>query len=215
MSCDLFTVETVFLRTLYVLFFIDVGTRRVRIAVTANPDAGWMTQQARNLAIDGAMDNVRFLIRYRDSKFTASFDEVFRSEGARVMRTPVRAPRANAFAERFVRTVRSELLDLVLVVGRRHLLRLLRDYEAHYNSHRPTEGSISRHRRGTTSALRRSLLTRSNVQRSSVGSSASTTGRRGEWDKVRDPFKYPCGRNSGAIPRPRFSAYRECDRPGE
>jgi putative transposase len=81
-------------------------------------------------------DNIRFLIGDRDSKFTASFDKVFRSEGARVMRTPVRAPKANAFAERFVRTVRSELLDLVLVLGRRHLLRLLRDYEAHYNSHR-------------------------------------------------------------------------------
>jgi putative transposase len=141
MSCDLFTLETVFLRTLYVLFFIEVGTRRVRIAgVTAHPDAGWVTQQARNLAIDGETDNVRFLIRDRDSKFTASFDEVFRSEGARVIRTPVRAPKANAFAERFVRTVRSELLDLVLVVGRRHLLRLLCDYEAHYNSHRPHRG---------------------------------------------------------------------------
>jgi putative transposase len=141
MSCDLFTVETVFLRTLYVLFFIDVGTRRVRIAgVTANPDAAWVSQQARNLAMDGEADNVRFLIRDRDSKFTASFDEVFRSEGARVMKTPVRAPEANAFAERFVRTVRSELLDLVLVVGRRHLLRLLCDYEAHYNSHRPHRG---------------------------------------------------------------------------
>jgi transposase InsO family protein len=141
MSCDLFTVETVFLRTLYVLFFIDVGTRRVRIAgVTAHPDAAWVTQQARNLAMDGEADNVRFLIRDRDSKFTASFDEVFRSEGARVMKTPVRAPKANAFAERFVRTVRSELLDLVLVLGRGHLLRLLCDYEAHYNSHRPHRG---------------------------------------------------------------------------
>jgi transposase InsO family protein len=141
MSCDLFTVETVFLRPLYVLFFIEVGTRRVRIAgVTANPDAGWVTQQARNLAMDGEADTVRFLTRDRDQKFTASFDEVFRSEGARVMRTPVRAPKANAFAERFVRTVRSELLDLVLVVGRRHLLRLLRDYEVHYNSHRPHRG---------------------------------------------------------------------------
>jgi putative transposase len=90
--------------------------------------------------MDGEADNIRFLIRDRDSKFTASFDEVFRSEGARVMRTPVRAPKANAFAERFVRTVRSELLDLVLVVGRRHLLRLLRDHEAHYNSHRPHRG---------------------------------------------------------------------------
>jgi hypothetical protein len=89
MSCDLFTVETVFLRTLYVLFFIEVGTRRVRIAgVTANPDAGWVTQQARNLAMDGEADNIRFLIRDRDSKFTASFDEVFRSKGARVVRTP-------------------------------------------------------------------------------------------------------------------------------
>jgi putative transposase len=88
--------------------------------------------------MDGEADNVRFLIRDRDSKFTASFDEVFRSQGARVMRTPVRAPRANAFAERFVRTWRSELLDLVL--GRGHLLRLLCDYEAHYNSHRPHRG---------------------------------------------------------------------------
>src|SRR6266540_5761308 len=125
MSCDLLTVETVFLRTLYVLFFIEVGTRRVRIGgVTAHPDAGWMTQQARNLAMDGEADNVRFLIGDREARFTASFHEVFRSEGARVMKTPVRAPKANAFAERFVRTVRSELLDLVLVVGRRHLLRL-------------------------------------------------------------------------------------------
>jgi transposase InsO family protein len=141
MSCDLFTVETVFLRTLYVLFFIEVGTRRVRIGgVTGNPDAGWVTQQARNLAMDGEADNVRFLILDRDSRFTASFDEVFRSEGTRVMKTPVPAPKANAFAERFVRTVRSELLDPVLVLGRRHLLKLLRDYEAHYNSHRPHRG---------------------------------------------------------------------------
>jgi len=94
MSCDLFTVETVFLRTLYVLFFIEVRTRRVRIGgVTANPDAGWVTQQARNLAMDGEADNIRFLIRDRDSKFTASFDEVFRSEGARVIRTRSAPPR--------------------------------------------------------------------------------------------------------------------------
>jgi putative transposase len=98
----------VFLRTLYVLFFIGVGTRRVRIAgVTGNPDAGWVTQQARNLAMDGETDNVRFLIRDRDSRFTASFDEVFRSEGARVMKTRSPPQKANAFAERFVRTVRS------------------------------------------------------------------------------------------------------------
>jgi transposase InsO family protein len=140
-ACDFFTVETAFLKTLCVLFVIELGTRRVRIVgVTANPDSAWVTQQARNLAMDGELGNVRFLIRDRDAKFTAAFDEVFRSEGARVIQTPVRAPKANAYAERFVRTIRSELLDLVLVLGRRHLLRLLADYEVHYNSHRPHRG---------------------------------------------------------------------------
>jgi putative transposase len=99
--------------------------------VTANSDGAWVTQQARNLAMENELGNVRFLIRDRDAKFTRSFDEVFRSEGARVVQTPVRAPKANAYAERFVRTVRSELLDLVIVVGRRHLISLLHDYEAH------------------------------------------------------------------------------------
>lgn len=141
MACDLFTVETVFLRTLYVLFFIEVGTRRVRIAgVTANPDAHWVTQQARNLFIDGEPGNVRFLVHDRDSKFTARFDEVFSSEGSQVIQTPIRARKANSYAERSVRTIRAELLDLVLVGGRRHLLRLLRDYVTHYNSHRPHRG---------------------------------------------------------------------------
>ncbi len=141
MSCDFFTVETVLLRTLYVFFFIEVSSRRARIVgVTRNPEGAWVTQQARNLAMEGGLQSVTFLIRDRDSKFTLSFDEVFRSEGARVIRTPVRSPKANAFAERFVRTIRHELLDLVLVLGRRHLLRLLAEYEAHYNSHRPHRG---------------------------------------------------------------------------
>ncbi len=141
LACDFFTVETAFLKTLYVLFFIELGTRRVRlVGVTANPDGAWITQQARNLAMENELGNVRFLIRDRDAKFTRSFDEVFRSEGARVVQTPVRAPKANAYAERFVRTVRSELLDLVIVVGRRHLILLLHDYEAHYNRHRPHRG---------------------------------------------------------------------------
>jgi putative transposase len=140
-ACDFFTVQTVFLRTLYVLFFIKIGTRRVRIiGATTNPYADWVTQQARNLTMDRDLRDARFLIRDRDAKFTASFDDVFRSEGARVLRTPIRPPRANAFAERFVRTIRSELLDLVLVLGRRHLVALLREYEAHYNSHRPHRG---------------------------------------------------------------------------
>jgi putative transposase len=141
LACDFFTVETVFLKTLYVLFFIEVGTRRVRIVgATASPSASWVTQQARNLSMDGELGHVRFLIRDRDAKFTRSFDDVFRTEGARVMRTPVRAPKANGYAERFVRTIRTELLDLVLVVGRRHLISLLHDYETHYNSHRPHRG---------------------------------------------------------------------------
>ena len=141
LACDFFTVETVFLRTLYVLFFIEVGSRRIHIeGVTANPDATWVTQQARNLSMAGGLDNMRFLVRDRDSKFTAPFDEVFRSEGAKVIKTPVRSPKANAFAERFVRTARAEVFDLILVTGRRHLLRLLRAYEVHYNSHRPHRG---------------------------------------------------------------------------
>jgi putative transposase len=134
-------VETVFLRTLYVLFFIEVGSRRIHIeGVTRNPDAAWVTQQARNLVMADDLDGVRFLIRDRDSKYTASFDEVFSTEGARVLKTPVRAPKANTFAERFVHTVRVEVFDMVLVTGRRHLLKVLSEYEVHYNSHRPDSG---------------------------------------------------------------------------
>jgi transposase InsO family protein len=137
-ACDFFTVETVWLRTLYVLFFIEHGTRRVRLAgVIAHPDGTWMRQQARNLAVNEQLDNVRFLIHDRDGKFVDSFDAILRDERVRVIRTPVRPPRANAVAERWVRTVRSECLDDLLVVGRRHLERILREYLAHYNSERP------------------------------------------------------------------------------
>jgi transposase InsO family protein len=134
-------VETAFLRTLYVLFFIEVGTRRIHITqATCNPSAEFVTQQARNLWVADDPGSVRFLIRDRDSKFTGSFDAVFESEGARIMLTPVRAPKANAFAERWVRTVRSEVLDWTLILGRRHLDRLLASYVTHYNSHRPHRG---------------------------------------------------------------------------
>jgi len=127
LACDFFTVETVVLKTLYVLFFIELSTRRVHLAgVTAHPDSAWVTQQARNLAIGERLGDVGFLVRDRDAKFSGPFDEVFQSEGIRVIRTPIRAPRANAFAERFVRTVRSECLDHILIFGRRHLQRVLR-----------------------------------------------------------------------------------------
>ena len=99
-----------------------------------------MTQQARNLAMGERLQGVRFLIRDRDSKYSGPFDEVFRTEGVSIVRTPIRAPRANAFAERWVRTVRTECLDWMLVLGRRHLERVLRAYAAHYNEARPHRG---------------------------------------------------------------------------
>jgi len=133
----------VLLRRLYVLFFIEVDTRKVHLAgVAAHPIGPWVTQQARNLvmAMGAALSSRRLLIRDRDAKFSGTFDEVFRSEGLRVIRTPVRAPRANAFAERLVGTIRRECLDWVLIVGRRHLEAVLREYLEHYNAHRPHRG---------------------------------------------------------------------------
>jgi putative transposase len=139
-ACDFFTVETIRLKTLHVLFFIHLSTRRVVAAeVTAHPDAAWVTQQARNAAMELGDRGVsmRFLLRDHDAKFTRGFDEVFDSEGGQVVHTPIRAPKANAVAERWVQTVRAECLDWTLVLGRRHLLRLLRAYVRHYNRQRP------------------------------------------------------------------------------
>jgi putative transposase len=143
LACDFFTVETVLLKTLYVLLFIEIGTRKVHITgATTNPDASWVTQQARNLAfdLDDTQAPARFLIRDRDSKFTRSFDEVFKTEGAEIILTPIRSPKANAFAERWVETVRSECLDWTLILGRRHLDQVLRTYVGHYNAQRPHRG---------------------------------------------------------------------------
>ncbi len=151
LACDFFTIETALLRTLYVFFFIEVGSRRVHVTIsTRNPDAEFVAQQARNLAMDGELEGVAFLIRDRDSKYTRAFDEVFISGGARVIKTPVRAPKANAFAERFVRTVRHEVLDLTLVLGRRDLDRILRCYAEHYNAQRPHRGLDLRTPAGTS-----------------------------------------------------------------
>jgi hypothetical protein len=108
-ACDFFTVETIRLKTLYLLFFIELGTRRVHVmGATAHPDSTWVTQQARNLAVirEPGTSPARFLIRDRDSKYSGPFDEVFRTEGMEVILTPIRAPKANAYAERWVETVR-------------------------------------------------------------------------------------------------------------
>jgi transposase InsO family protein len=141
LATDFFTVETVRLKTIFVLFFIELQTRRVHVVgATAHPDSAWVTQQVRNLAIDERLGDVRFLVRDRDAKFSGPFDEVLRTEGVRVIRTPIRAPKANAFAERFVRTVRQECLDHVLIYGRRHLDRVLKSYVNHYVKERPHRG---------------------------------------------------------------------------
>jgi transposase len=139
-ECDFLTVDTVFLKRFYVLFFIELASRRVRIAgIKANPDGAWVTQQARNLVmrLDDERVAARFLIRDRDSKFTASFDEVFRAEGIRVIKAPVRASRARAHAERWVESLRRECLDRLLILGRRQLERVVPVYARQYNRHRP------------------------------------------------------------------------------
>ena len=139
-AVDFFTVETVSLQRLYVLFFIELGSRRVHLAgCTANPIGAWVTQQARQFAwtLGERSTPPRFLIRDRDSKFTHDFDTVFRNEGIEIIQTPIRAPKANAIAERFVRTVRSECFDWLLILNRRHLERVLRIFVHHYNGDRP------------------------------------------------------------------------------
>ena len=140
LECDFFTVEALWLRRFYVLFLIELARRRVHLGgTTANPNNAWVTQQARNLIMSLAdqEERARFLIRDRDRKFTAALDEVFRSEGIRVIRAPIAAPRAKAHAERWVGSVRRECLDRILIVSGTHLERVLREYVAYYNAHRP------------------------------------------------------------------------------
>jgi putative transposase len=146
-ACDFFTVDTVTLKRLYVLVFIEHGTRGLHLAgITASPTGTWVTQQARNLAMElgTRMDTLRFLVRDRDTKFIAAFDEVFRAGGVRVIKTPPQAPRANAICERLIGTLRREVLDQMLIFNERHLSKILTEYAKHYNDHRPHQSRSQR-----------------------------------------------------------------------
>jgi putative transposase len=143
LATDFFTVDTITLRRFYVLFVIEIDRRRVHLlGVTANPNGPWVTQVARNFAseLEDTGRHFRFLIRDRDTKFTAAFDTVFASVGIETIPTPIASPQANAFAERFVRTVREDCLDHLLVVSQRHLEAVLVQYIRHYNEGRPNRG---------------------------------------------------------------------------
>ncbi len=143
LACDFLTVETVGLTRLYVLFVVELDRRRVHlVGITAHPTGAWVAQAARNLLMD--LDDhgrrFRFLIRDRDAKFIAAFDAVFSAASIETVKIPPRAPRANAYAERWVRTVRAECLDWTLIWSRRHLQRIIPGYLDHYNTGRPHRG---------------------------------------------------------------------------
>jgi putative transposase len=139
-ACDFATIDTAFLRRYYLLFFIDVTSREVFFAgITPNPTGAWTTQAARNLFMAHAdrLEQARALVRDRGSQFIDSFDEIFKTEGMKVLETPVRTPVANTFAERWNRTLRRELLDRTIIWNHRQLHRIVSEFIAHYNHHRP------------------------------------------------------------------------------
>jgi transposase InsO family protein len=142
-ACDFFTVETALLQTVYVLFFINIGTRQVHLAgCTAHPSSTWVSQQARQLiwSLSESETQPRFLIHDRDTQFSRAFDAVFLSDGVDILLTPFHTPNANAFAERWVRTVRQECLDHIIVLNEAHLRRVLNEFVLYYNTARPHQG---------------------------------------------------------------------------
>ena len=139
-ACDFATIDTITLRRFYLLFFIDIPTRTIYLGgITEHPTGAWTTQAARNLFLrhGDQLAATKALVRDRGGQFIDAFDEIFNTAGCKILRTPIRTPVANAFAERWIGTLRRELLDRTLIWNRRQLERLVVDYIDHYNRHRP------------------------------------------------------------------------------